>query len=223
MSRTVRPPASGAVLLCALVSLPARAVDGFVIGLEGTRGGFSMDGARLAAQVGAGDQLLFTSPLDGRGLWGTGIHLGWNVKGHAAVEAAVDGTGWDLGNNDTAGGAGFAGLRVTWFPAQLAGRFVEHRLLADDRPFDFGVELGGGYAIAGGPRRGVEGGFIAFGLLAEYYPVPWVSTGLFWRENFGLWKRFVVNYKHDAFVDLHDWTGDYGAFGLAVSFHMQPR
>lgn len=205
--------------LATLAALPARAGEGFVIGLEPVTGTWDAPAQTVFETSCANNQCLhpgtiaaFTSPIDGQRRQGLNLHLGWNIKGHAAVEAVLHSSTWEP-FSQSRGGAGMAGLRATWFPAQL---FFE----GEKRVWDAGLELGGGYSIAGGPSFGMDGYYLAFGVLGEWYPAPWFSLGLGYRYLSNAWSSFILNFNHNQRWDTPGFTAGYSTFFLAFNFHL---
>jgi hypothetical protein len=99
---------------------------------------------------------------------GMSLVLGYNIKGHATAAVAVSATGWDL-DTDARGGAGFAGLELSWHPLQLFPSLAQRRLDASA----FG---GAGYFVLG-EQRALNGLQFQAGLRVEYFVTPWLSMG----------------------------------------------
>lgn len=208
-------PAALAALLVAFVPAAARAAEGFTLGIEGGRGEWEADPAGIVegseGRLDLGTANAFTAPLHQLTRNGFHLHFGWNILGHAAIEAALQTTTWDLFNG-ARGGAGFFGGRLTWFPAQI--------FLPPDRPYDLGLEVGGGFSIAGGPSFGMDGTYFSYGVMAEYYPVPWFSLGIGYRVLAPSWDRFFLNYDANIDVPVKDFSPSWGTATIAFNFHL---
>lgn len=213
------------ILVLALVlaaAAPARAVNGFVIGLEPVTGWWSAPLAELAP-ASCGESLCldpgtlgaFTYPIDGQQRQGVNLHLGWNVLGHAAVEVVLQATGWEVMTRSR-GGSGQTGLRLTWFPAEA---LVAREWLAPGRVWDVGLELGYGYSIAGGPSFGMDGTYSAIGLSAEWYPIPWFSAGLGVRHVSSAWESFILHFNNGTRWDTPGFVAGQTSLFLAFNFH----
>lgn len=209
-----------AFVACAVVSalaLPARAGNGFVIGLEGARGSWSASADEISSgsdgSVQRFDAALFTAPLDAQSLWGFNLHLGWNVQGYAAIEAAIQSSAWTPFDANARGGAGFAGGRVTYFPLQ---HFIPKR------EFDVGIEAGFGYAIAGGPNYGMDGTYASIGAIVEYYPVPWFSLGIGYRYFNAMFDQFFYDYDAGDVRPIDGFSAGWGTMFVATNFHLAP-
>ena len=99
---------------------------------------------------------------------GATLVLGYNIKGHATVAAALSATGWDLATSQR-GGAGFAALEVSWHPLQLSPSLHPRR-------YDVSVFGGAGYFVLG-EQRALTGLNLQAGLRAEYFVTNWLSLG----------------------------------------------
>ena len=203
---------TAAVLMA--TALPARAVDGFVIGLEGQRGTWSADPAVLSEKGGLplGDARAFTGPLDEVATNGLNLHLGWNVLGWASIEAAVQTTFWTPFENGTRGGFGLVGGRGTYYPLQ-------HWVPAS-RVIDLGVELGYGYALGGGPTFGMDGTYLSAGANVEYYPVRWFSLAIGYRHFFASLDRFYYDFDANVTREVDGFGAGWGTLFLATNFHL---
>lgn len=202
-----------AALLLVVGATPARAVEGFVIGFEGQRGTFDVPLEPLLDKgVAPGDAGLFVQPFDG-GLTTNGgvFHFGWNFLGHAAAELALAGTAWSP-FDDARGGLGLAGLRATWYPGQLIQPYK--------RIWDVGLELGGGYSIAGGPSRGMTGPYFTAGATAEFYPARWFSIALFYRHHHLAWDTFLYHFNDNVTGEVKGYAASWGTPGIALNFHL---
>lgn len=212
---TQRLLASALLATVVLAAPAAHAVNGFTIGLEGARGGWEADPAKIEAgsggQLAPGTANLFTNPIDGQTRNGLHLHFGWNILGHAAIEAAIQTSAWSPFNGDR-GGAALVGGRVTWFPAEIAW--------PGPRQFDGGLDVGYGYSIAGGPDLGMDGTYLALGVHGEYYPVPWFSLGIGYRQYRASWDRFFLDYDNDVIVPIKDFTATWGTVDLQFTFHV---
>jgi hypothetical protein len=200
-----------AVVLGAAVR--AQAVEGFVIGLDGVGGSLEVPLQPLFDKgVAPGDALLFHAPFQNSPtVFGGAFHFGWNFVGHAAVELALSGGAWSP-FDDNRGGLALGGLRATWYPGQLIQPYK--------RVWDVGVELGGGYSIAGGPSRGMYGPYFTAGVSAEFYPTRWFSVGLFYRRHQLAWDRFLYHFTNNVTGEVAGYGASWGTPGLALNFHL---
>src|SRR5690242_5070837 len=108
-------------VVSALVASPAVAAPNFSggavsLGLQYGPSAWALDAAQLGRQVGQGNADTFIAQAQGSHT-GT-LRLGYNILGHATVEAALTATGWNLGSVSRGGGGFLAGL-VHWHPLEL--------------------------------------------------------------------------------------------------------
>lgn len=210
----MRVISSLAVAFALALPSAAQAVEGFVIGLEGSGGFWKATPAELASPTGVSldDARTFTAPLDGKATFGANLHLGWNILGWVSIEGVVQGTGWDVMSRSERGGGGLVGGRVTYFPL---GHFLPAK-----RDWDVGVELGGGYAMLGGPTYGMDGLYLSSAVTAEYYPTPWFSVALGYRHFFTSLDRFHYNFSRDVSADVTPFGARWGTVFLGTRFHL---
>jgi hypothetical protein len=188
-----------------------------ILGLEYGPGYWGFDRAHLAAQVGDPLASVFVDDLQ-TGHTGT-IRLGYNILGHATVEAMVTGTGWDLSTVNR-GGAGFVGGELHWHPLELVWLKKERPI-----PLDASVFFGLGYGIAG-ERTGMDGTVLETGLTASYFFVKAVGAGLFVRGVFPQWNNFYIDYDNRQLagntLPLPNGSGgSFWTFGLALTFRVE--
>jgi TolB-like protein len=203
---------------------PPRSSNGFVFGIELAGGPWSASAQSIVngaspttafpeqTPTALGTAQAFTAPMDGNWLGGLNLHLGWNVLGYGALEAAIQSSLWSAFNANR-GGAGFAGGRATLYPLQF---------FLPDRPFDVGVELGGGYSIAGGPTYGMDGTYFQFGITAEYYVSRGVSFEIFYRLMDALWNRFYTDFNNHESFPVSGFHALWNTLGIGVNFHAAP-
>jgi hypothetical protein len=200
----------------------ASAVEGFTIGIEGARGGWSADAGKITAgsdgRVGAGPAIGFASQLDGLTRNGLHLHMGWNVLGHVLIEGAFQTSFWDAFDSAHRGGVGLLGGRLTYFP-------LEALLHNPRRQYDVGLEFGGGYSIAGGNAAdgsawGMDGKYVQFGASVEWYPAPWFSLSINYRYFLPMWNRFYFDFNNNVTADVKDYSAGWNTLGLGFNFHM---
>lgn len=116
------------------------------------------------------------------------LKAGFNLFGWAGAEAQVGGFWWDLGGSP--GGAGFAGGVVRVTPLEVLSYILPDDVQVPslvpmgpvkwkDRPFDLGISIGGGYAIAGEYEDYVyQGSYFQWGFDAKFYVTPNFTVGL---------------------------------------------
>lgn len=214
----MRPLPSALLLVATLVLSPltARASGGLVFGLELTGGPWSAPNDALSDATGmpAFDTQNFTSALDGQFRTGVNLHLGWNVLGHAAVEAALQTSFWDVLSGDR-GGVGLVGGRATWYPMQL--------FLEPDRAYDAGVELGYGWSIGGvakKPARGMDGNYFSVGVTGEYRFAQKFGVGLFYRYFHAGWNKYHTDFDNGQFASADGFAAGWHSLGLSLTLHV---
>jgi hypothetical protein len=217
------------LLLASLVVLAApsaRAIDGFTFGLEYARGGWDAKSDELALQTG-GIGALYGAALEGDGARnGLHLHFGWNVLGHALIEATLQTSFWKPLTGTERGGVGLAGGRLTWMPLQLAAQLSKEKVLLE-RFYDLGLEFGAGYSIGGSKilngssQLGMDGSYTAFGVIAEvWHPrAKWVSLTLGWRYFRPSWTRLYTNFDDNIGVDVSDYHPGWNTFAVGLAFH----
>jgi hypothetical protein len=152
----------------------------------------------------------FTAPIDGKWLPQLNLHLGWNVLGYGAIEAAFQSCFWNVASS-ARGGSGLAGGRATIYPFQF---------IFPERVFDAGIEFGGGYSIAGGPKYGMDGTYFQFGLTAEYYVARSVSLEAFYRLFTPFWNRFYTDYNNHQSFAVSNFNPSWNSLGIGLNFHV---
>lgn len=197
-----------------LLSLPAAAAEGFVIGLEAQRGTWNADPLLLSRQghIPSSAAHAFTAPLHEQGTNGLNLHLGWNVLGWASLEAVLQSAVWSPFERSGTGGAGFLGGRATYFPLQ--------HFLSEDRQWDVGLEFGGGYSIAGGPDYGMDGKYLAGAITGEFYPVAWLSVAAGYRHFVAFYDRFYYDFADNVTSDVNGFSASWGTFFIGTRFHL---
>jgi hypothetical protein len=210
------------VVVCLLVAAPlsAHAAEGFMFGLEAGYGGWSIDGSKLKSsqsglQVGSGEGNSFAQPINDNSHFVLNMHTGWNILGHASIEAAIHATSWNVFDSSR-GGSGFVGGRATWYPLQI--------FLPADRKYDVGLEFGAGYSIAGGPTYGAAGPYVAFGLLGEYLVGKARTVGftLAVRHFVPLWSKFYLDYNNNVSAPADGLSAAWTTVTVGVSLHVSP-
>ena len=218
-----------------LSSPAAKAVEGFTLGLEYLYGGWSTTAAPADVRLASGGVLdtgapsLFLEPLQNQSRPGLGLHLGWNVKGHLAVEVAAQSSFWDVLAEDMRGGVALGGLRLTYFPLEYFAPQVRRQYHVD-----LGLELGGGYVIAGGNRPtgfnsysgvGMDGRYGTWGLVGEYGLTPSIGVALGWRYFQPGFDRFILDFSKSGLVDLTGGTtpASWNTVTLGLNFHFAAR
>ncbi len=217
------------VLLFVVVAFAsrARAVEGFTIGLEGQTGSWSVDGQQIISgsngALTSEEAYGFADPLNDHWRMGPNLHLGWNVLGHVAIEAAFQTAMWDAFDSQRRGGVGLVGGRVTWYPLQLVQEYVKlpHRARYDlGLELGYGYTVGGGNTVAGGQGFGMAGAYLAYGVDLEGYIEPWVSIVLDWRYYEPYWSTFYLNWNDNVTAPVNGFSAGWNTFGLGVSFHL---
>src|SRR5438309_265113 len=100
----------------ALASAPKFSNGAVMLGVEYGVGFFNIDSAKLAAQVGEADTAVYKADLQNSHT--ATLRLGYNILGHATLEAALTGTGWNIFDPNRGGGGFLVGL-VHWHPLEL--------------------------------------------------------------------------------------------------------
>lgn len=213
-----------AALLALLLAFAprARAVEGFTVGLDLARGGWSVDeGSLVSASREAVNPFAargFASPLTSASRNGVHLHMGWNILGHALLEFAFQTSFWEAFDSNQRGGVGLVGGRATYFP-------LEYLLHQPRRQYDLGVELGGGYALGGGNDGlgnafGMDGKYLQFGLTGEWYAATWFSLSIGWRYFMPFWDRFYYDFNHSVTVPVSGFHAGWNTVNLGFNFHM---
>jgi len=191
-----------------------------MLGLESGYGHWSFDSTNLKLKndsfgLGTLAGNLFAQPISDGSNYTLNLHLGWNFYGHAAVEAAIHATSWDLFKEDR-GGSGFVGGRLAWYPLQLVSSLA-------DRKYDAGVEFGTGYSIAGGPNYGMEGSYVQFGASGEIYVAKSISFALNLRYFIPMWSTYYLDYNQNIKTDASGMSAGWFTATLGVVLHVSPN
>lgn len=157
-----------------------------IFGLQYGYGAWSFDRAAVAA--GVGPQAASTFVSEPQNTHALGIRLGYNILGHASIEASVSATGWNL-TEASRGGGGFITGIVAWHPLALVWLKAEQRPV----PIDANIYFGAGWGIVG-QHFGMDGLALQTGINAEYYFAKSIGVGLFTRGSFFNWSNFYLNY-----------------------------
>ena len=163
---------------------------GLVIGLQYGLTSWNLDRPGLASQVGDANAALFADPVSSPTQTAS-LRIGYNILGHATVEADITGTGWSL-SESTRGGGGFGVGVVHWHPMELFFHKKERPI-----PIDPSIFGGAGYGIAGS-ARGMDGLVFEGGLNVDYFFVKMVAVSLYARGIFLRWDKFYLNYDQRA-------------------------
>ena len=237
----MRRSAVALLVFCAAAS--ARAGEGVYLTFDGGYGTWAKDDFRnrldrqnLGKDPVSGLQntaLLVDRQMPDGGLFG--IHLGYNIGGHVAIEGSATLRPYDL-LGDTRGGAGLFGIAARWYPLQ--------GLLRPNRQFDFSLIAGMHYALSGGngihgptaansltgkldnTGRGFDGSAVELGFTGELYPARWISFGITPRMYFVDPVRYFVSYDHrdeGGAIPLYG-SGSlkFYSVSLSMSFHFEP-
>lgn len=180
-------------------------------------GVWGIDLDRLAEQIGAiDDPGIFKD--DARNGLALALGLGYNILGHATIEANLTATGWEVFNANRGGGGFLAGI-ARWHPMEI---FMRGR----ERPVDGSIFFGAGYGLAG-QRRGMDGLVFELGLAGDYYFTPGFYASLYFRWIFLNFANWYINFdaRHLPGNTLPLPKGSGGTFftaGLAVGFRFVP-
>jgi hypothetical protein len=213
------------LLLLLLAAAPAaRAADGVFLTLEGSYGLFGDKDALqqgLSSQVGAANaSLLVDKELqDG---FGSGLYLGYNVGGYAAIELGAGVHPWNLISGAGRGFVTFGGAAVRWFPLQ--------GLVSPGRLYDLSLLVGVDYLLSdqaapdsATPGRGLEGLAVQVGGTLELYPVRSVSIGLTPRYYSLHPIRYITDLGNRGAGGAIPLTGSVGgsflSVAVSVTFH----
>ncbi len=213
-------PARSALAAIALV-LPSTALaqsagtpapgEGVVIRIEPGYTRWNLDADRIQRQSGIpADDVRSALVEQTPNAPGVSLVLGYNIKGHASISAAVSGTGWDLEGKQR-GGAGLAALELAWFPAQLVPKLAQRR-------WDVSFFGGAGYGVVG-EKRAMDGLHYQVGARAEAYLTRWLSIGGAVRYSAFQFDRYVVNWDENVQVALPEKSGGgmwFPSFTLAI-------
>lgn len=219
--------------LLLVLALPASAAEGFYVELDGGGASWDWDQPGLQAQLeskvpgnmqcsdfrlvsfGECRAQEFATQLEGGP--SAQLRMGYNILGHASVEAFIVGSGWDIGV-PSVGGGGLAGVAAAWHPLQI---------WLPERQFDVGLGLGGGYGIVG-ETRAMDGGAMVLTFAGEWSPVPFFAVTAGLRRMIPFFSRYVVDWDDrdlpGGSVEL-DESASGGAtfFYLGVKFLFTPR
>jgi hypothetical protein len=152
------------------------------------------------------------------------LRLGYNILGHATIEADFTATGWNIFDADR-GGAGWLAGVVHWHPIEI---FMQGK----ERPFDasvffgIGYGIGGGPVVSGGPSYGMDGLIYEAGIEADYYFAPGFALSIFARWIFLDWKNFYLNYDDRSqpgnTLAVGSSIGNFFTIGGALTFRFVP-
>jgi hypothetical protein len=232
------------LLLLLLAAAPAaRAGEGVYITIDGGYSVWNKDTfkSNLAKQVGtANASLLVDNQMPDGGIFG--LHLGYNMGGHVAIETGIQLHPWSILGNDR-GAVGAVGVATRWFPLQglvKPGRQVDFSLLAGVNYFLHG---GNGIACSADPTkcpanaagtdmqpntgRGFDGMAFEFGGTFELYPAKWVSLGLTPRIYNLKPLRYFTDFNHRDAGGQQALQANVGGallgLTLSVTFHFEPQ
>lgn len=153
------------------------------------------------------------------------FRLGYNIMGHASVEASAHGHG----STDFKSGAGYANFQVRWHFLKL---FELAELLDASRAYDLDLMVGVGYSIGGytptqnaagitgDDEKGWEGLNVTTGVSFNYQVADAVSLGLELKFAFRIFNEFIANWDKSYRSEPAD-----GAGGMAflptfnITFH----
>jgi hypothetical protein len=167
---------------------PKFSEGGVVVGLQYGPGFWVLDRAFIGNQVGL--QNADTYIHDVQNTHTLALRLGYNILGHATLEADLLATGWNLSTSDR-GGAGFLTGVVAWHPLELVFLNKAERPIPLDASMSFGV----GYGIAG-QRLGMDGLVLQWGMNAEWWFNRFFGVGAFVRGTFMKWGSMYLDYDH---------------------------
>lgn len=207
----------GLVVPAAASAQPDFTRGAVVFGLQYGPGLWALDRRHLASQVGDGHAGVFVG--DARNSHTASMRLGYNILGHATVEADLTATGWNLADQ-TRGGGGFLAGVAHWHPLALVWKDQPRPY-----PIDATAFLGLGYGIAG-QNRGMDGQLWEVGATGSYYFSPSVAVGLFARGILLQWSNFYLDYDGRTLAGntLALPKGSGGAFwtlGLSLDFRFE--
>lgn len=205
-----------------LLALPAFAAQpdfgkgGAVIGLQYGYGIWNLDRAKLAAQVGQSDADIVVN--DTRNGHSATLRLGYNILGHATVEALVTATGWNLTEADR-GGGGFITGGAHWHPLELF-------LKGKPRFYDASVFLGLGHGLMG-QNRGMDGLVWQYGLGADFFFSRILALGVFFRSTQLNFNSFYLDYNNRALEGAtlalpQGSGGSFMQFGATLTLRVSP-
>jgi hypothetical protein len=187
------------------------------LGLQWGAGLWGFDRAHLAGQVGGENADVLIG--DTQNNHTVSLRLGYNILGHATVEADITGTGWNL-FDATRGGGGFVAGVAHWHPMELIWP-KEIR----PQPIDASIFFGAGYGIMG-QRRGMDGTVLQTGITANYFINKAVGFGFFARGVFPQFSTFYIDYDHrdvpGASLKLTKGSGgSFWTLGLNLDFRIE--
>lgn len=179
---------------------------------------WSLDRAKVTAQVGGLDDTGNFFDLSLANAQAVSIRGGYNVLGHGHIGFHFLATGWEI-TNSSRGGAGYIGGEIGWHPLSLVSALLPNGPIPGGKYWDFWLEGGAGYGIVG-KKRALDGGVATLGLAAEGYPLPWFSLGLRTTWYFPFFSRYILDYDRRAdpgmAVELPDGSG--GSFVVFNAF-----
>ncbi len=208
------------VPLAAAAEAPDFSRGAVEISLQGGAGQWALDRFRLASQVDAvlpGDSAVFVA--DAQGGPAASLKVGYDILGHASIDAELTATGWSI-LDSSRGGAGFLVGMVHWHPLQLVWLKKARPV-----PFDSTVFFGYGYGIAGS-RRGMDGNLMELGLDATYYFSRGVGVGLYVRDVLLQFNKYYLDWDNrslpGATVALPNGSGgSFITYGLTLDLRFE--
>lgn len=207
------------VLFCALPSyaaMPELGKGGAVIALQYGWGMWGIDRQKLAPQVGQPNaDVIYADTQNGHSAT---LRLGYNILGHATVEALVTATGWDL-TEANRGGGGFITGGAHWHPIEI---FMKGK----ERFYDASIFFGAGYGLMG-ENRGMDGFVWQFGLGADFFVNRIIAFGAFFRSTQLGFGSFYLDYNNRAVagntITLPQGSGgSFSQVGLTVTLRVSP-
>lgn len=182
-------------ILCALASLtvwadpPKFSSGGVIFGIQyGPKGLFSFDRTHLGSQV--PQQFADAYLADLQDTHNVSIRLGYNILGHASIEANLVATGWNLSDTSRGGGGFLTGI-LAWHPLELVFMNKERRPIA----IDASIFVGAGYGIVG-QRLGMDGLVWQWGMTVDYWFNRFIGLGLYARGTFPRFGAMYLDYDN---------------------------
>ncbi|MFL5320259.1 MAG: hypothetical protein ACJ790_11435 [Myxococcaceae bacterium] len=200
----------------ALADTPEFQKGGVMIGLQYGWGLWNLDRAKLAGQVGDADAATLVG--DTQNGHSANFSLGYNILGHATIEATITGTGWNLTEGNR-GGGGFITGAAHWHPIQI---FLKDQ----PRFYDASVFLGAGYGIMG-ENRGIDGFVWQWGVDADIYFAKTLAVTVFYRSTQLNMNSFYIDYNNRRdpgnTVNLPQGSGgSFGQVGIGLRLRVSP-
>lgn len=202
--------------LPAFAAMPEFGKGGAVIGLQYGYGIWNIDRPKLTPQVGqANADQMFADTQNGHSAT---LRLGYNILGHATVEATATATGWDI-TEANRGGGGFVTGGAHWHPLEI---FMKGK----ERFYDASLFLGFGYGLMG-ENTGMDGFVWQYGLGADFFFSRILALGLFMRSTQLSFSSFYLDYNNrslpGATVPMPNGSG--GSFmqlGVTLTLRVSP-